>query len=233
MITVEPHEKFEGVYWVTLEDGSRRLATKNLAPGIKVYDEILIGYEGEEYRIWNPYRSKLAASILNGVEYVPIKRGSKVLYLGAATGTTVSHISDIIGEEGIIYAVEFAPRVMRVFLEKCVKYRPNIIPIHDDATKPENYMAFLEEVDVIYCDIAQPRQAKPLADNADLYLANNGGIMLAIKARSIDVTLEPSEAYRSEIDVLKNRGFIIKDTVHLEPYDKDHAMVTAIYKLPR
>lgn len=229
MATIEPHERFPGIYWITLEDGIRRLATASFAPGIKVYGEITVNIGDKEYRIWNPYRSKLAASILKGINLMPIKPGSKVLYLGASTGTTVSHVSDIIGEQGVVYAVEFAPRVARELIEKVVKYRNNVIPIYHDATQPHNYSALLDEVDVIYCDIAQPQQAKPLADNADLYLTDGGSIMLAIKAMSIDVTKEPSETYKREIRVLEQRGFNIVDTIHLEPYDKDHAMVTAKY----
>ena len=105
VVNVYPHEKFEEIYWVEYEDGSKRLATKNLAPGIKVYGEQLVNYKGVEYRVWNAYRSKLAAAILKGLEFMPIKRGTKVLYLGAASGTTPSHVSDIVGEEGIVYSV--------------------------------------------------------------------------------------------------------------------------------
>ncbi|MMZ69600.1 fibrillarin [compost metagenome] len=85
-------------------------------------------------------------------------------------------------------------------------------------------------VDGIYADIAQPEQAAIVADNADYFLKDNGYLLLAIKARSIDVTKEPSEIYRREINTLKERGFEIIDVVHLEPYDKDHAMVYARYK---
>lgn len=55
--------------------------------------------EGEkiEYRVWNPFRSKLAAAILGGIDEVHMPPGSKVLYLGAASGTTVSHVSDVVG----------------------------------------------------------------------------------------------------------------------------------------
>jgi rRNA 2'-O-methyltransferase fibrillarin len=57
------------------------------------------GENGEkiEYRVWNPFRSKLGAAILGGVDQIHIKPGAKVLYLGAASGTTVSHVSDIVG----------------------------------------------------------------------------------------------------------------------------------------
>jgi len=228
-VKLSPHDKFEGVYVVELEDGSFRLATENLAPGKRVYGERLFKFEGKEYREWNAYRSKLAAAILKGISEVPIKEGSKVLYLGAATGTTVSHVSDIIKEKGVAYAVEFAPRVIRELVTVC-EYRKNIVPILGDARFPQDYRGVLEEVDVIYSDVAQPEQAKLVADNADFFLKDGGYLLLAIKARSVDVTLEPSEVYKRELDTLKNRGFEILDVVHLEPFDKDHAMVLAKYR---
>ncbi len=83
------------------------------------------------------------------------------------------------------------------------------------------------KVDDVYCDIAQSEQARVLADNADLFLVDSGWIMLAIKAQSIDVTKEPSEVYKREIETLENRGFRIEEVVHLEPYDKAHAMIVA------
>ncbi len=225
-VEVRPHEKFEGIYWVKFEDGSEKLATKNLTPGKRVYGEQLVQWEGEEYRIWNPYRSKLAAAILKGLKEVPIKKGSRVLYLGAASGTTASHVSDIVGPEGVVYCVEFSPRVFRELIEKCCDQgRTNMIPILADARFPQLYRAIVKEVDVIYIDIAQPFQAKVLADNADVFLREGGWGLQAIKAMSIDVTKEPSETYKKEMDHLKERGFDIVDVVHLEPYDVAHAFV--------
>lgn len=226
-VEVEEHERFRGVYWVIFEDGTRKLATRNLAPGRSVYGEKLIKVEGVEYRLWDPYRSKLAASILKGLEIVPIGPGDKVLYLGAASGTTASHVSDIVGPEGHVFCVEFAPRVIQDLVNNVCAYRPNMSPILADARLPYLYAHVVSEVDAIYCDIAQPEQAKVLSDNADLFLKDDGWIMLAIKARSIDVTKKPSELYRREMDVLEARGFDIRDKVHLEPFDKDHAMVVA------
>ena len=226
-VEVEEHESFKGVYWIIFEDGTRKLATKNLAPGRSVYGEKLVKVGGIEYRLWDPYRSKLAASILKGVGNVPIGPGDKVLYLGAASGTTASHVSDIVGPEGHVFCVEFAPRVIQDLVNNVCAYRPNMSPILADARLPYLYAHVVSEVDAIYCDIAQPEQAKVLADNADLFLKDGGWIMLAIKARSIDVTRRPSELYRREMEVLKARGFDIKDKVHLEPFDKDHAMVVA------
>jgi fibrillarin-like pre-rRNA processing protein len=226
-LDVRPHPSFLEIYLVTFEDGSERLATRNLSPGKNVYGERLIKHKGTEYRIWNPFRSKLAAAILKGLETVPIQPSHRVLYLGAASGTTASHVSDIIGENGYVYCVEFASRSIRELVNNVCVFRLNMAPILADARFPEQYAALVEKVDDIYCDIAQPEQAKVLADNADLFLKSKAWIMLAIKAPSIDVTKEPSEVYNQEIRVLRSRNFEIQEIVHLEPYDKAHAMIVA------
>ena len=230
MVEVKPHPEFPEIYWAILEDGTKRLATRNLTPGRTVYGERLITFKGIEYRIWDPYRSKLAAAILKGLKAVPIKPGNKVLYLGAASGTTASHVSDIVGENGHVYCVEFSARAIRELVNNVCAYRSNMSPILEDARLPERYSMLVEKVDNIYCDIAQPEQAKILADNAVLYLKRDGEIMLAIKAQSIDVTKEPSEVYKREIETLKTRNFKIKEVIHLEPYDKAHAMIVAEFK---
>ncbi|MEZ0394327.1 MAG: fibrillarin-like rRNA/tRNA 2'-O-methyltransferase [Desulfurococcaceae archaeon] len=228
VVGVRQHEKYYGVFVVELDDGSLRLATKNLTPGHRVYGERLFNFEGVEYREWNAFRSKLAGALLNGLADQPIREGQKILYLGVATGTTASHVSDIIGLKGRLYGVEFAPRVMREFVA-LAELRKNLYPILMDARKPQAYRHVVEAVDGIYADIAQPEQAAIVADNAEFFLKEGGYLLLAIKARSIDVTKEPSEVYKREIDTLKARGFEIEDVVHLEPYDKDHAMVYARY----
>jgi fibrillarin-like pre-rRNA processing protein len=225
---VKPHPLFQAVYKVILEEGAQRLATKNLSPGRNVYGERLVRFEGEEYRVWDAFRSKLAAAILKGLNIVPIKPGHTVLYLGAASGTTVSHVSDIIGENGHVYCVEFASRSIRDLVDNVCNYRLNMSPILEDARIPEKYSMFItRKVDDIYCDIAQSEQAKVLADNADVFLKKSGWIMLAVKSQSIDVTKKPSEIYEREIRVLEKRGFRTEQVVHLEPYDKAHAMIVA------
>jgi fibrillarin-like pre-rRNA processing protein len=227
-VRVKPHPKFEGIYQVTLEDRAKRLATKNLAPGKNVYGERLVRFEGVEYRLWDAFRSKLAASILKGIRSVPIGIGHKVLYLGAASGTTASHISDIVGEKGQVYCVEFAPRSLRELVCNVCAFRSNMSPFLEDARLPEKYAMFISErLDDIYCDVAQPEQAKVVADNADFFLRAKGWIMFAVKAQSIDVTKEPTWIYRKETSVLKSRGFTIEEVVELEPYDKAHAMIVA------
>ena len=227
-VRVKPHSRFPAIYHTTLENGTQRLATKNLTPGRNVYGEKLIKYKGVEYRLWDPFRSKLAAAILKNLKNVSIKPSHEVLYLGAASGTTASHVSDIVGEKGHVYCVEFAPRPIRELVNNVCAFRLNMSPILEDARFPGKYAVFMNgEVDDIYCDIAQPEQAKVLANNADLYLKKSGWIMLAVKAQSIDVTKEPSEIYKQEVKVLENRGFRIEEIVHLEPYDKAHAMIVA------
>jgi fibrillarin-like pre-rRNA processing protein len=227
-VRVKPHPQFAEIYQVTLEDGAQRLATRNLAPGRTVYGERLIRFKSVEYRVWDAFRSKLAAAILRGVQMVPIKPGHRVLYLGAASGTTASHVSDIVGEQGQVYCVEFASRSLRDLVDNVCAYRLNMSPFLEDARFPEKYAMFIAgKVDDIYCDIAQPEQAKVLADNADVFLKPSGWVMLAVKSQSIDVTKEPTEIYQQEARVLKNRGFDVREIIRLEPYDKAHAMIVA------
>ncbi|MDT7861105.1 MAG: fibrillarin-like rRNA/tRNA 2'-O-methyltransferase [Saccharolobus sp.] len=219
----------ENIYECEFNDGSFRLCTKNLAPGYSVYGERLIKFEGIEYREWNAFRSKLAGAILKGLKCNPIRRDVKVLYLGAASGTTISHVSDIIELKGKAYGIEFSPRVVRELL-LVAQRRPNIFPILADARFPQNYRTLIEDVDVLYVDIAQPDQTDIAIYNAQFFLKVNGYMLLVIKARSIDVTKDPKEIYKSEVEKLENSNFEIEQIINLDPYDKDHAMVLSKYK---
>lgn len=220
---VAEHERFPGVYWVELEDGTQKLATVNLAPGARVYGERLAQSGGVEYRLWDPYRSKLAAAILRGLKHVPIREGGRVLYLGAASGTTASHVSDLVGARGRVYCVEISSRPFRDLLLVCAQ-RPNMVPLLADASKPEGYRSLIESIDVIYQDVAQPEQTEILLSNAKAFLPQGGHAVLALKARSIDVTKEPREIFRVEMEELEKELEIL-DVKVLEPYDKDHAMI--------
>jgi fibrillarin-like pre-rRNA processing protein len=227
-IKIKPHPKFAEIYQALLEDGTQRLATRNLTPGRTVYGERIISFKKVEYRVWDAFRSKLAAAIIKDVQTVPITLGNQVLYLGAASGTTPSHVSDIVGEEGRVYCVEFASRSLRELVNNVAAYRLNMSPFLEDARFPRKYAMFIpEKVDCIYCDVAQPEQAKILADNADVLLKPSGWVMLAVKAQSIDVTKDPLAIYKQEAKLLKKRGFDVKEIVRLEPYDKAHAMIVA------
>ncbi len=216
----EDNQKF---FWIKSE-GMKKLATENLVEGNQVYKEKLITKKGIEFRLWEPFRSKLAASIMNGLELFPFQNKSKVLYLGVSTGTTISHISDIVGPSGIIFGVEHATRVARDFLDRVATYRKNIIPILQDARKPKEYFSIFGKVDVVYVDIAQPDQTEIAIANCKMFLKKNGYLFLVIKTRSIDVTKSPKRIIDEEILKIKE-NFDILQTIDLHPYDKDHAMV--------
>ena len=201
------------------------LATKNLVPGKAVYGEKLLEQDGVEYRLWNPRRSKLAAALLKGLKQWPIKEDSRILYLGAASGTTASHLSDI-APMGRIYCVEFSPRAFLKLLYLC-EHRDNMYPLLCDARKPESYQVYLEKCDLIYQDLAQLRQVEILGENARYYLKTPGYVAIAIKARSIDVAQKPEKIFSGEIKRMRGYCFKILETLKLEPYEKDHLLVLA------
>jgi len=214
------------------------LCTKNFVPGEKVYGEKLIklknSYENleEEFRIWNPFRSKLAAAILGGIDDIYIRPGMKILYLGAANGTTVSHISDIIGETGQIYAIEFSHRSGRDLLS-LAKKRANIIPIIEDARHPFKYRMFLSMVDLIFSDVAQPDQARIMSLNASYFLRTGGYFIITIKASCIDSTVDASLVFSKEIQKLQKENFRPSEQITLEPYERDHAIIIGRYRLKK
>jgi len=234
---VSMHDRHKGVF-VVAKGKSHSIATLNFCPGSKVYGEKTL--EGKfdkeadsakkEYRIWNPYRSKLASSIYAGVENIHIKPGTSVLYLGAASGTTVSHVSDLVGTEGRVYAVEFSQRSGRD-LEDMSKKRPNVVPILDDARHPWKYRMLIPGlVDTIFMDVAQPDQARILALNAFHFLKNGGGFVISVKANCIDSTANAEEVFASEVAKMKKDGLKPKEQVTLEPFERDHAVVVGTYK---
>ncbi len=212
-------------FWIQVE-GEKKLATQNLVPGNQVYNEKLVQHKGSEYRIWNPFRSKLAAAIMNDLKNFPFNQKSDVLYLGVSTGTTISHISDIVNQGGTIFGIEHASRVARDFLDRVASHRKNIVPIIQDARRPEEFFSVYKKVDIVYVDIAQPDQTNIAIENCRLYLKSGGYLFLVIKTRSIDVVKDPKIVIKDEIKKLETL-FEIKQTIDLHPYDKDHAMVIA------
>lgn len=211
--------KLEGVY-----KKNDRIFTENLeqSKGIKVYNEQLVSYKDKEYRSWNPYRSKLAAAILKGLT-IELDKDFNVLYLGAATGTTVSHVSDIV-KNGIVYAVENSPVAANDLINVSRK-RKNIIPILGDANHPDRYSALVSSVDFIYQDISQRNQPEIFIENVERYLKKDSKGILMVKARSIDVSLKPKQAYELAGSKLKEHKLKIVKTIDLAPYEKDHAAI--------
>ncbi|MCF2137200.1 MAG: fibrillarin-like rRNA/tRNA 2'-O-methyltransferase [Candidatus Thorarchaeota archaeon] len=215
---------FGGVFKIKDKD-RESLATRSLVKNQSVYGEKVFDIEDYSYRLWSTRRSKLAAAIKKGLHELPIQLGSHVLYLGAASGTTVSHISDIVGEEGVVYAVEFSPISARdlVFLAES---RSNIIPIVDDARRPTNYTSIVTgSIDVVYQDVAQPDQARILFDNIRTFCSLGAWAMIAIKARSIDSVSETRQVFDREVGSLQESGLDVIERVNLTPYERDHEMV--------
>jgi fibrillarin-like pre-rRNA processing protein len=167
------------------------------------------------HRVWDPYRSKLAALAHLGHE-VDLPSSLRVLYLGAAHGTTVSHIADYVE---CVYAVEIAPRPMQDLLS-LARQRENIVPVMGDATRPGEYAPFLERVDLIYQDVASPRQAE-IAVAHRVFLEEGGTLILMVKTRSIDATADPDAVTRQVTGALAS-CYRVKAVVPLEPYHRDH-----------
>jgi fibrillarin-like pre-rRNA processing protein len=180
-----------------------------------VYNERMLGGA----RVWDPYRSKLAALyyVGTGIELTPKMR---VLYLGAANGTTVSHLADY---TEAVYAVEFAPRPMQDLLE-VARRRRTIVPIMADASHPERYAPLVESVDLLYQDVAQPDQAAIAIRNC-IFLKAGGNLILMLKTRSVDVRKDPGEVFRDTLDALSAAGLQIKESTWLVPYHNDHAAI--------
>lgn len=211
-------QEMAGLDGIFAESG--RLYTLSSDPGKRVYGERLVSEGGAEYREWNPFRSKMAAYVANGGRDVPVGKGSTVLYLGASSGTTPSHVSDIV-RDGRVICIEFAQRMFVQLVRNC-ESRPNMMPVLADATRPAEYAFAAESVDVVYQDVAQKNQADILADNMEFYGAEHG--MVAIKARSEDVTQDPARIFAGVAARLEGRGLEIVDRRSLEPFEKAHMM---------
>jgi len=232
-VTIVPHPRHPGVFIAKGKDDT--LCTKNLDPGHSTYGEkrmVVETPEGKvEYRLWNPFRSKLAAAVVRGIGAIHIRPGSKLLYLGAASGTSVSHCSDLVGPEGTVYAVEFSQRSGRDLIN-VAKRRTNIIPIVEDARYPMRYRMLVPMVDVVFADVAQPDQARIVAHNAATFLKTGGFFVISIKANCIDSTASAEVVIASEITKLRTMKFKPSEYVTLNPFERDHAVVVGTYRPP-
>jgi fibrillarin-like pre-rRNA processing protein len=187
-----------------------------------VYGERML----DGYRVWDPYRSKLAALYLagTGLELAP---DMKVLYLGAANGTTVSHVADYVE---VVYAVEFAPRPMQDLLE-VARRRKNVMPILADASSPEQYAPLVEIVDLLYQDVAQPDQAAIAIRNC-VFLKTGGHLILMLKTRSVDIRKKPEQVFQDTLDILMSFGITVCESTWLAPYHQDHAAIVCTLDHP-
>lgn len=218
---MQNHRQFKGVF---VKPGKRgmTLYTKSFAPGKQVYKEKLVKEKGSEYREWDTHRSKLAAAIVKGISQMGIKPDSTVLYLGCASGTTSSHVSDIVGKEGFVWCLDFAPRTMRDMI-LVSEQRPNMTTIMEDASHPERYANQVLAVDVIFQDVAQKNQADIFLKNCDMFLKKGGFGILCVKSRSIDISKKPKEIYKTIREQIEKKLMIV-DYRELDPLEKDHCV---------
>ncbi|MDK2907752.1 MAG: fibrillarin-like pre-rRNA processing protein [Candidatus Woesearchaeota archaeon] len=218
---MEQFKHFNGVY-SKRRGNSFVLYTKSPYGGESHYGEKIIKEGKSFYREWNPERSKLSAALHKGISQIAIKQAKRVLYLGAASGTTVSHVSDIVGKQGKVFAVEFSPSVV-VPLYFLAKKRDNIVPILADARHPESYALFSGQCDIVYQDIAQKDQVDIFLKNIYFFLPSSGFGILCVKARSIDVSKNSKEVFDDvEKELLKKT--VIVDKRELAPFEKDHKL---------
>jgi fibrillarin-like pre-rRNA processing protein len=176
------------------------------------------------WRRWDAHRSKLGATLELGLD-TGLAGGDGVLYLGAANGTTVSHVADFAGPT---YAVEFAPRPVRDLLE-VAEARDNLFPLLKDARKPETYAHVVEsDLDAIVQDVATRGQADVALANRQ-FLDDDGRLVAAIKARSEDVTEAPEDVFERVLDQLRE-GYEVLSTERMEPFHEDHLAVVATPK---
>lgn len=214
---MQPHKIFE------LYTDGRNLFTKSLALGKVHFDERIWREQGAEFREFDPTRSKLSAMVQKGCTNIGIRKNDIILYLGASHGYTISFVSDIVGNDGLIFGIDPAPRVMRD-LTFLAEERKNIVPLLADANHPEEYASRVCTADIVYQDIAQRNQADIFIRNCNLFLKKGGYGLLAVKARSIDIKLKPKfifEEMRKQMEKL----FTVIDYRILEPFEKDHCMI--------
>ena len=209
--------KFPNIY-----QRGQRLFTPNLTPGMTFFDEETEKFEGKEYRQFDARRSKLAAGVVKGLSQTGLKEGDSVLYLGASHGYTVSYVSDIVGKDGFIFALDFAPRVVRDLVFLCEK-RTNITPILADANQPHLYSHRIHDVDFVFMDVAQKNQGEIFLKNCKIFLKKDGFGVLAVKSKSIDITRKPRQIYQ-EIRAMLEKEVTIVDFKVLDPFEKDHCI---------
>ena len=217
---IKPHKIF-GVFYAERK-GKKILLTENFTPNSKYFYEELIKYNGKEFRVWDPQRSKLASAIVKNSPNIGFRNGNIILYLGCSHGYTASFVSDIVGNNGFVFAIDTSPRVMRDLIFLCYQ-RKNIAPILADANKVDLLKERICAVDIVYQDVAQKNQVDIFLKNIDLFLKNDGYALLALKARSIDVTKQPKQIFK-EVKQQLEKNLTIIDYRELEPFQKDHCM---------
>lgn len=215
--------RFDNVFEQQTKRGVR-LFTKSIYP-FRGFEETVIKENGNKYREVDPERSKLFAGIAKGISQIGIREGSTILYLGASHGYTPSYVSDMIGEKGKMLCLDVAPRVLRDLVFVCQR-RENMAPLLADCRQYTEYSDYVpsDGVDVIFQDISQRDQVDIFLNNCTAYLKKGGFGLLALKARSVDVSKKPQIIFKEAFTQLEQSAFTIVDKRELEPYEKDHML---------
>ena len=234
----------DSISWIIVNN-SLKLTTRNLIRGNKFYNEKIVFSNDQEYRVWTPYRSRLAAAILNGIEILPIIEKSRVLYLGTSEVITLSHISDIIGTEGVVYVVEHSQENAKELIEKLVPKRDNIKPIIMDMAKPSQYEIIDGKVDVVYVDVEQSKEVEIALLNCKIHLRVGGYLLFMVKTRSVDEyqgkkfiindkmelvnTIEEINAKKYTTTNSLKVNFEIIQQINLTDFFKEYSLIVAKY----
>ena len=203
---------------------AKKIATLNLSVGSKEKDEGIIKMNGNEYRIWKPYRSKLAAAIINGMEIFPILKKSKILYFDATMENTASYISDIVGNDGKIFVVVNSNKPSN-FMQKMVDKRSNVTMIHHTENLAQ-HKSINDKVDVIYMNVSDKNNLDIAILNSKAYLKDGGYLLLVVKTADISVNkygAEPENNQRKKIRML----FEMIQEINLADFFKDNTMIVA------
>ena len=213
------------IFWITVKN-KKKLATLNNASINEVYNEKLIKINGKQYNLWNPYTSKLAAAIVNGMEIFPILKKTKVLYLNGAIEKTLSHISDIIGVNGKIFILRDINENSKKFLDNVMNDRTNVFTITRDNGDPVKFSSKTEMVNVVYVDITQHNETEVAIQNCKRYLRDGGFLMLVVPTKKIDFVNNPNGQNLEEIQKLQS-SFEIIQQINLTDFFKEHSMIIA------
>ena len=219
--------KEDVIFWVTVRN-EKKLATLSNVSTNQDYKENLVEMNGKQYSIWNPYMSKLAAAIINGMEIFPILKKTKILYLDPTSEKTIKHISDIVGINGKIFVVRNIMKNSKNFLEQIAKNRSNIFTIIPDKTNPARLTGMTEMVDVIYIDIAEHNQTEIAIQNCKNHLRIGGFLMLIVPTKNIDFANNPSKKNQEERKKLQTSFDIIQE-INLMDFFKEYSMIIAKY----
>ncbi|MCI4368891.1 MAG: fibrillarin-like rRNA/tRNA 2'-O-methyltransferase [Thermoplasmata archaeon] len=215
----------EPTEWAGVYRSGKELYTLNADPGHRVYGEELRTEGGKEYRQWDPFRSKLAAYLLKGAPSDTFRGVRRVLYLGGAHGTTVSHLSDVL-PEAALFVIEKSPTAFAPLLA-LARRRSNILPILADAQLPERYGADVGPVDLLYQDVAQRAQAMIFGENAEACLAAQGLGLLMLKVKSVTQARPAAAVLAESRREVERHRLHVRSTSDLAPFSREHLALAA------